>query len=177
MAIDLIEILGNLSRSIYPIQNLLSGLSYILGIVCTIIAIGKFKKIGDYRARGGSNEKMFIPTVYLLFGVALIFLPTSISVLSNTAFGINNALQYTEYDPYDIYSIMVLLIRTAGLLWFIRGSILLVHASEPGVQEGPKGFVFLVAGIFAMNIEGTMGWIEFIVEYFLAMLPAAPSQN
>lgn len=162
MSIDLIEMLGNLSRSLYPIQTLLSGLGYIVGIVCTMIAIGKFKKIGDSRARGGSNEKMFIPTLYLVMGVALIFMPSSISVLSSTAFGVNNALEYTEYNPLDIYSIMELVIRTAGLLWFIRGSVLLVHASEPGVQEGAKGFVFIIAGIFAMNFQGTIAGLDYV---------------
>lgn len=170
MSIDLIEMLGNLSRSLYPIQTLLTGLGYIVGIVCAIIAIGKFKKIGDSRARGGSNEKMFIPTLYLLIGVGLIFMPSSISVLSNTAFGVNNALQYTEYNPYNIYSIIELLIRTAGLLWFIRGSVLLMHASEPGVQEGPKGLLFIIAGILAMNLQGTISGIEYVLKRIFNIL-------
>lgn len=170
MSIDLIEMLGNLGRSLYPVQALLSGLGYIVGIACTMIAIGKFKKIGDSRARGGSHEKMFIPAIYFVIGVGLIFMPSTISVLSNTAFGVSNALQYTEYNPYDIYSIMKIIIRTVGLLWFIRGSVLLMHASEPGVQHGPKGLVFLISGIFAMNIEGTFAGINFIIERLIELV-------
>lgn len=42
--IDLITILGNISQSLYPVQKLITGGAYILGVLFFITAIGKLKK-------------------------------------------------------------------------------------------------------------------------------------
>ncbi|KTD23861.1 protein IcmC (DotV)-like protein [Legionella lansingensis] len=163
---DLVTIIGNVSRSLFPIQYLLSGGAYVLGILLFITAIFKLKKIGESGGRR-SSERVFVPLVYLLGAGALLYLPSAVSVLANSTFGTGNILQYSQYNPYDIYNSMGYLIQTAGLIWFIRGCVLLVHASEPGVQWGPKGLVFLCAGILAMNYQNTvnmvaaaMGWLQ-----------------
>lgn len=160
---NIVEMIENLSRSLFPIQGLVSGLAYLLGIAFFITAIQKFRKIGDQRANSSGAEKMFVPTAYILGGVALLFLPTVYTVVSNTVFGVGNILSYTSYNPYDIYSSMILLIRTAGLIWFVRGSVLLTHASESGKQQGPKGMMFLFAGILSMNIETTVGFMNWVM--------------
>ena len=60
---------------------------------------------------------------------------------------------------------MPIIIKTAGLLWFIKGCMMLVHASEPGVQrEGFKGMAFLFAGILAMNFDNTLGFLTWLME-------------
>lgn len=155
---NLIEMLGNISRSLFPVQSLLAGLAYFIGVIFFIAAIQKFRKIGEK-----SEHNMFLPTAYLLGGVALLFLPSAYTTVSNTVFGVGNILQYSSYNPYDIYSSMVVLIRTAGLIWFIRGSVLLTHASERGVQEGPKGLLFVFAGILSMNFETTVNFLNSIM--------------
>jgi hypothetical protein len=98
---------------------------------------------------------MFVPLAYLIGGGALLYLPTTLVVVSNTTFGENTVLQYGAVNPYDIYNSMKLVISTAGLLWFVRGCVMLVHASEPGVKDGPKGLAFLFGGVLAMNFEST----------------------
>jgi len=110
---------------------------------------------------------MFIPLAYFLGGAALIFLPTTLTVLSNTAFGTDSILAYATYNPYNIYDAMKLVIKTMGLIWFVRGCVLLVHASEPGVQEGPKGLTFLFAGILAMNFEGTISILNYMMDHMM----------
>ncbi|MCL5272233.1 MAG: type IV secretion protein IcmC [Gammaproteobacteria bacterium] len=165
--IDLITILGNLSQSLYPVQRLISGGAYLLGILFVMKALGKIKKIGDHRAQSSSQEKMFTPMMYLFFGAALIYLPTMMHIMSNTAFGVGNVLTYTPPPTPNIYSTMGLIIRTAGVLWFIRGCVLVAHASEPGTQEGPKGMMFIIAGILAMNFDNTIALINYILGQFL----------
>lgn len=159
---DLVTMLGNISQSLFPVQHFISGFAYLLGILFFITAIMKLKKIGG---AGGqrSQEKIFVPLAYFLGGAALLFLPSVVTTMSNTAFGVGNILQYTKYNPYDIYSSMSLLIRTAGLIWFVRGCVLLVNASEPGVQHGPKGLAFLCAGVLAMNFENTAGFLNYVI--------------
>ena len=160
---DLIAIIGNVSQSLFPMQHLISGAAYLLGLLFIIKAISKFRKIGDHRAQSHSQEKMFTPIMYLLFGAALIFLPTALGVMANTAFGTGNVLTYAPYNQADIYSTIGLLIHTVGILWFVRGCVLIAHSSEPGTQEGPKGLVFLVSGILAMNFDNTVAMVNSII--------------
>lgn len=157
---DLVTMIGNLSRSLFPVQHLISGGAYLLGLIFFIIALTKLKKIGGGRQ---SNERIFVPIAYLVGAAALLYLPSAVSLMANSAFGTGNVLQYTDYNPYNIYSSMLLVIQTAGLIWFVRGCVLLIHASEPGVQWGPKGLVFLCAGVLAMNFQNTASMLAAII--------------
>lgn len=172
---DLVSIFINLSKSLAPIQELLSGFGYVIGIAFVIAAMGKFRKIGDARAQSHSQEKMFVPITYFSIGVGLIFLPTAMSTLANTAFGSNNILAYSSETEDDLTAAIKFLIKTAGVLWFVRGSVLLAHGSEPGVQEGSKGLTFIVAGIFALNFDNTIEAIQYGMNNFFAVMGAVKS--
>ncbi len=167
MSADLVKMIGNISSALVPVQSVITGLAYMVGILFIIHSIMKFLKIGNARSGGGSQEKMFVPIAYLLGGAALIFLPTSVQTLSDSTFGLGNALEYTQYNPYNIYSAMKVVIQTAGIVWFFRGCVLLTHSSEPGVQEGSKGLTFLFAGILAMNFEGTIGALDYTLSHLI----------
>lgn len=161
--IDLVTIIGNISQSLYPVQRLITGLAYLLGILFFITAVMKFMKIGDHRAQSSSRDTMYSPVMYLVFGSILIYLPSALNLAANTAFGVGNVLTYSSYNPYNIYSSMGLLIRTAGVLWFVRGCVLVAHASEPGTQHGPKGLVFIFAGILSMNFDNTVSLLNSVM--------------
>lgn len=169
MTIDFVAILRNLSNSLIPVQHLVTGGGYLLGVVFVIISIRKFQQMADARATSGSKEKAFIPLVYLLGGSALIFMPTALNLAINTAFGTSNVLQYAKYDPFTIYDVLAVIIKTVGILWFIRGAILLIHASEPGVQHGPKGLLFLVAGVLSTNFKATIGALDFLMNHLIGL--------
>lgn len=163
---DLVTVLGNFSQSLFPVQNLISGFAYVTGLVFVSIALFKLHKIGDSRAQSHSSEKMIVPLVYMLIGAALIYLPSTIDIMANTAFGPDNILAYGRYDRFDIYSTMGLLIQTAGLIWFVRGTILITQATHPGAKkEGAKGLVFILAGILAMNFNNTIAITNTIIDY------------
>ena len=135
----------NLAKSLQEVDYLIRAVGYVIGILFMIKAVSKFKKIGDARARSSSSEKMFVPVVYTLMSMILIYSPTAINILSNTTFGANNILQYSDYSSVDTVTAVKFLVQVIGTIWFIRGCVLLAQASEPGVQHGPKGFVFLLA--------------------------------
>lgn len=158
----------NLSHSLEPIQSLLSGMGYLLGVVLFVSGLMKLKKTSE--SRGGGQEGRFPGVAFVVGGALLIYLPSSVSVLSNTFFGATNILSYATFVQDPFYHAMMLMIKTAGLIWFLRGTVLLIHASEPGQQHGPKGFTFLVAGILAMNIDNTIAASNYAFESFFAML-------
>ncbi len=160
---DLITMIGNLSRSLYPVQHLISGGAYMLGILFFLTAIAKLRKIADHRSGSSSQEKMYSPMMYLMIGAALLYLPTALDIMANTSFGIGNVLTYTSYNPSNIFSSMGLVIQTAGVLWFVRGCVLVAHASQPGTQHGPKGLVFIIAGVLAMNFDNTIAMLNYIM--------------
>lgn len=171
--VDLVKMIGNLTQSLGPVRSLLVGMGYVLGIVFVITSLLKFKKMGESKS-GSSHEKPLIPIMYLVLGVMLIFLPSTATYLSNTAFGTGNVLQYIQYDPYDIYSSMGFFIKTAGVLWFIRGCVLVVHGGSPGADKhAGKGLAFIGAGILAMNFESTYA----MMNYFFSQLLSATSST
>ncbi|MBA2650707.1 MAG: type IV secretion protein IcmC [Tatlockia sp.] len=163
---DLVTMLGNLSGSLFSVQHLLGYLAYVLGIVFFITALFKMRKLAE--SKGRSQEKPFAAFAFFLGGAALLYLPTVVAALSRSTFGTDNILKYTSYNPYNIYNSMGLLLQTVGIIWFIRGCVLLIHASEPGEQHGTKGFVFLCAGILAMNYRNTASGLNSAIEYLIS---------
>lgn len=158
---DLITMIGNLSRSLGPYEFLFSGLSYLIGLLFAFIALSKFKKRGEEVSH---HEGVFQPMAYLITGMLLLFLPTSFILFSNTFFGEGNILQYAPTgNTNDIFNSMGYIIRIAGLIWMIRGSVLLLHINEPGKKNGFKGLMFLGAGILALNFDNTVAMLSRIM--------------
>ena len=161
--LDFVTIVENISQSVGEVQRLVSAFAYVLGLVLIFIAVMKYREMAD-KTGSSSHEKMFVPTAYLVSGAALLFLPSALDVVSATTFGASNVLSYRSYNKNNILDAISMLVRTAGLIWFVRGCVLLAHASEPGVQHGPKGLTFLIAGIVAFNFEMTFSYLVWVME-------------
>jgi hypothetical protein len=170
MNTDIIAMIGNLSRTLFSVQALITGLGYILGLMLMFKALMILKEIGDRRTNSSSQDSLFLPLVHFLAGAALIFLPSMVKTLSVTAFGTGNILEYVPYNPYKIQNSLGILIQTSGVIWFVRGTMLLVHGSEPGAKEGPKGLTFVLAGILAMNFQATYGGLNYIMNHFILLV-------
>ena len=162
--IDLTTILGNLAQSLLSIGRLVEGLGYMLGIGFVISGLIRLTKISKYSHDGPSA-----PLAHILGGAVLIFLPSAAHVMSNTFFGTSNILAYANYSGFNFYDSMGVLIQTAGIIWFVRGAILMVHASEPGKQKGFKGLLFVIAGIFAINFSLTTNALNTMFAYFISV--------
>ncbi len=169
--VDITSMIVSLGTSIAPLERMISGFSYLLGFMLIWAAIKKMKAIADARARYGGQGKMFIPLMYFVGGAALFFLPTAVNIAGNTLFGSDSPIAYASWvqqlkEKYgDSTYVMTQFMTLAGVLWFIRGTLLLVQASEPGVQHGPKGMAFMVAGIVAINIQTTVDAIASVMNY------------
>src|SRR3990167_951613 len=135
--IDLTSMLINLSNSLQPIQALVSGLGYLIGIAMIISGLEKFKKLAASHARSAHTEGgIHLPFAFICGGGLLLYLPSSFSALSNTLFGATNILSYSTTGAIDpFHHAIVLLIETSGLVFFVRGTVLIVNSSKPGEQE------------------------------------------
>ena len=96
---NLISMIGNVSQSLVPVQGLIKGLGYLLGILFIVTALTKFKKIADSQGHGSSQQKTAGPIIYFFVGAMLLFLPSMMAILSSSTFGTNNVLQYIQYNP------------------------------------------------------------------------------
>lgn len=162
-----------MSKSLPAVQHLLGGLSYLLGIAFCLVALVRFRE----HVESGSDQKKHhvAPYAYLLSGAMLLYLPSTMDALSTTLFGSSTSvLQYAGYQPYDVYSSMTILIETTGLIWFIRGWVLISHASHPEQGQtgskgvGPKGLIFVIAGLFAINFHTTVNMVDTVMNYLIS---------
>ncbi len=171
---DLIVMLNNLSKSLPEVQKFFGGFSYVFGLAFCLTSIVKFKEIFN---EGGGNARFVVPSAYLLTGIGLLFLPSLIDAFSTTLFGTqDNVLAYSQNNQYDIYSSMVIIIQTIGFIWFIRGCVLLSHASQPQHGQegskglGPKGLTFIIGGLFAINFYSTVDMLDYIVNHIMQIV-------
>ena len=179
--IDLSEMLSNLSKSLPAVQYLLGGLSYLMGIGFCITALFRFKDNVEKGQSSDPGSQMIVPFAYLLIGSALLYIPSTLDALSTTLFGSSTSvLQYDGYQPFDIYGSMTILIETVGLVWFIRGCVLLSHSSHPeqgrtgSKGHGGKGMLFIVAGLFGINFHSTVNMMNTIMNYLINMTVIQP---
>lgn len=156
--------IGHASQSFFSIQMLVSGLAYLLGLLFFLMALQHLHRIGS-QPKGSKRENPYVPLAYTLGGVCLLFLPSVYTMVASTVFGAGNVLSYAQYNPFDIFSAMYIIIQTAGVIWFVRGCVLVTQSSEPGSQHGPKGLVFIIAGIFAMNFESTLAFLSSLMSH------------
>jgi len=161
--IDLTTILGNLAQSLLSIERLVEGLGFMLGIGFVFSGLIRLTKINKY-----SHDGPAVPLANILGGAVLIYFPSAVDVISNTFFGSSNILSYANYSRLNFYDSIGVLIQTAGVIWFVRGAVLLVHASEPGKQKGFKGFLFIIAGVLSMNFSFTVGALNAVLAYFVS---------
>lgn len=166
---DISSILTHVAPSIDPLMRFFTGGSYLLAIWFMWLAIKKLRDVADQRARYGGGGKVFIPLAYGMGGLVLFYLPTFVQVGQNSLFGLGSPLEYISWlaelkHKYgDSIFILIKMIQLAGVIWVVRGVVLLVQASEPGVQHGPKGAAFMVAGIFAINVKATTEMVNHIM--------------
>ncbi|MDF1645982.1 MAG: type IV secretion protein IcmC [Legionellaceae bacterium] len=163
-------VLVNLANSLLPVQNLISGAAYLVGIAFALKALYSLKVYGEARTMQASSSSIKEPIFYLLVAGMLIYFPTAVDIIMNTSFGYTNILAYGDSEvassmfggDSDLGNALVIIFQTIGLYAFTRGWILIARAASQGQPPGGtgKGLMHVFGGILAVNIVGTVEMIN-----------------
>lgn len=163
------DILTNIANNLVPVEKLITGSAYLMGVAFAYKAITSLKHHGE-RASAQQQAGLKEPIVYFLVAAVFIYFPTAVSVLMKTSFGYSNVLAYgslqtqnptlnTLFGPgSEVGRSLSLIIQVIGLIAFIRGWILISRSATHGQSPGgtSKGIMHIIGGILAMNIVGTL---------------------
>lgn len=164
------DVLTNLAASLVPVEKMITGAAYLMGIMFAIKAIMTLKTHGEQRSSMSGTGNIKEAGVYLIVAGMLVYYPTAFQVIMNSTFGYQDVLAYgsaNSSSPWlsDIFgtdsavgSSVVMIIQVIGLIAFIRGWLLIARSSAQGQAAGGvgKGLMHVFGGVMAMNIVGTL---------------------
>ena len=162
------NIVNNIAATMAPIQKLVTGFAYVLGLSFAFKAIYTLRQYGEAKTMMSSSHSMKEPLVYMFVAAMFIYFPSGLALMLDTAFGTPNILAYTPISDGAFGSSvfgsdstmgqsLVIIIQTIGIIAFVRGWVLIARSSGQGQQkEAGKGMVHVFGGIFAMNIVLTL---------------------
>lgn len=165
-----VDILKNITASLAPVERLITGAAYLMGLAFAIKALHTLKMYGESRTMMSSNTNMKEPLMYFLVAAMLIYLPTGVEIVMNTTFGYSSPLAYAPVNSRNsaldtlfgqdsaIGASLAMVIQVIGIIAFIRGWVLVARSASQGQSPGGmgKGLVHVFGGILAMNIVGTL---------------------
>lgn len=165
-----VDVLRNLATNLLPVQTLIKGAAYILGLVFAFKALYSLKTYGEARTMMSQHGSIKEPLTYLFVAAVLLILPNTLETLLSATFGSPNILGYAPMNSQNqtLNTLMgggseagrsiVIVIQTIGYIAFVRGWMLVAQASSQGGQPGTmgKGFIHVIGGILAINIVGTL---------------------
>ena len=168
------DILTNIANNLGPVQKLITGASYILGVVFAFKAMLALKEHAAQTVMSSTSKGMKEPLIYLIVASALIYFPSALDVALMTTFGSTNILQYAPvsspnaainvlFGPGSLVGApLTIIIQTIGLGNFVRGWILIARSASGGQQPGGtgKGLIHIFGGILAINIVQTVNIIN-----------------
>jgi intracellular multiplication protein IcmC len=164
------SILNNIAQSLLPVQKLITGGAYLMGIVFAMKALMSLKSHSEMRGGGGNSSSFKEPLLYLIVAGMLIYFPTGFEVLMNTTFGYSNVLAYSDGSSMshwlggdnELGNALTVIIQTIGLYAFVRGWVIITKSSSTGQPPNGtgKGLTHVFGGILAVNIVGTVEMIN-----------------
>ena len=161
------EVIRNIANNLIPVQRLVTGAAYLIGLAFAFKAIYSLKIYGESRAMMSSSASIKEPLIYLIVAAIFIYFPTGLDIMLVTAFGREGILQFQDINsPNSALSLfsgptgeaLALIIQVVGVIAFVRGWMLIARSASQGQQPGGtgKGLMHVFGGILAMNIVATL---------------------
>jgi len=168
------DIINNIAASLGPVQKLITGAAYIIGLAFTVKAIYSLKVYGESRTMMSGNTNIKEPITYFIVSAIFLYFPTALASMLQTTFGDSNILQYTSIDSNNatistlfgptspVGASLTMLIQTIGLIAFVRGWVMIARSASQGQPPGGtgKGLMHVFGGILAINIVATLQMIN-----------------
>ena len=164
------DILTNIANSLLPVQSLITGGAYLMGIAFAMKALVTLKQHGGQQASQASGSSIKEPMIYFIVAGMMIYFPTGFDVLMNTTFGYSTVLSYSDMSTSSSWfdgnsqvgEALTVIIHTLGVYAFVKGWILIARAASSGQPPGGtgKGLTHVFGGILAVNIVGTLEMIS-----------------
>jgi intracellular multiplication protein IcmC len=172
--IDQTDILTNLANSLAPVEQLITGGSYLMGCAFIFKGIYSLRMYGESRTMMSNNTSLKEPLAYMIIGALLIYFPTTLKIMLQTSFGSDSIMQYAPVNSQNqtidtlfgsgsaVGRPLTMLIQVIGLIAFIRGWVLIARSASQGQPPGGtgKGIVHVFGGILAINIVATLNMIN-----------------
>ncbi|KAF5271536.1 hypothetical protein FQR65_LT05156 [Abscondita terminalis] len=144
------------------IYRLITALAYLMGIAFIFRGVYQLKVYGDLRTMM-SVQTNFKATMMVFFaGTALLYAPTAFNSMMLSTFATTDVKDPMSYMPVHNMSTLLasravlLFVQLIGTISFIKGWVSLTHTSNPnGRSSVGKAVTHIVAGLLAVNIEGT----------------------
>jgi intracellular multiplication protein IcmC len=144
------------------IYRLITALAYLMGIAFIFRGVYQLKVYGDLRTMM-SVQTNFKATMMVFFaGTALLYAPTAFNSMMLSTFSTTDVKDPMSYMPVHNMSTLLasravlLFVQLIGTISFIKGWVSLTHTSNPnGRSSMGKALTHIVAGLLAINIEGT----------------------
>ena len=159
-----VNVLVNIAKSLLPVQELITGGAYMIGIIFAIKSLMALKQHGESKTMSQASS-MKEPLLHLVVAGMLIYFPTGLDIMMNTTFGTSNILSYGEsatlqswFSDSDLGEALVTIVQTIGVFAFVKGFIMLARSSSQGQQAGltGKALTHIFGGILAVNVVGTI---------------------
>ncbi len=168
ISVDAGQMLINLSEAYEPVVRLITATAYTIGVLFVFRALYHLKVYGELRTMMSSQGTgLKQPGALLLTAAMLIFIPTGFEAILNSTFGYEQILDYGVWNGeddavnFDVTVAVFKIIQVIGYISFIRGWMLLAKSAQQGSQGGfGKGLTHILAGVFAINIVGTLNMLS-----------------
>ncbi|MFI4918093.1 MAG: type IV secretion protein IcmC [Legionellales bacterium] len=165
-----VQIIQNLSLVVAPVEKLITGAAYLIGLAFIFKAVFSLKSYGEAKTMSSSNHSIKEPLAYFVAGTMLLYFPTALSTLLLSTFGESNVMAYGPINGSSdslnslfgsgsaVGEPLCMLIQVIGMVAFVRGWILIARSASTGQPPGGtgKGMMHVFGGILAINIVGTI---------------------
>ena len=156
------SVLYNLAQSMIPVQEMVTGASYLMGLSFAFKAVLTLKAQGEQRSSMGAAS-LKEASLYLIVAAMLLYFPTALEVFMDSTFGYSTILAYGSNTTFssmfgDAGASLTIIIQTIGMISFVRGWVIIARSASQGQGPGSlgKGLMHVFGGMFGMNIVGTV---------------------
>lgn len=155
------QMLINIQQTIPALTAMVTGAAYVIGFFFIFSAFYNMKQYGEMRLMSSGNTDIRGPIMGIMFGSALIYIPSLFSAALITFFGTDNPIAYEGTGSnWDLLAkTLIDIIQFVGVVAMVKAMVLLRRASTGGAagQQGlmGRGITHFIGAVLAINIVGT----------------------